>query len=67
MAGVVTKVSKVATAKPETIAWDKGTQKVDKELPNMIVLLIRSILTLLARGSSPNIVVVEVSITGRSR
>ena len=63
---MVTKVSNVATDSPETIAWDSGTQKVDKELPKIIVLLIKSMLTLLASGSKPSIVVVEVRITGRN-
>ena len=66
MAGVVTSVRIVATLRPETIAWDSGTQKAESELPNIIVRLMRSILKFEASGSKPKIVVADVSTTGLS-
>ena len=46
MAGVVTRVSRVAKVNPDTMAWDSGTQKVDSMLPYSIVRLTKSMLSL---------------------
>ena len=61
MAGVVTKVSKVEKVRPETMAWDSGTQNEDSMPPWTMVRLIISMLRLLASGSKPKTVVMVVT------